>query len=75
MSAVRETSHCEVSRSAGVRVTGKIRTDIFKDHNFDYGETIAGIDLGIFAELHRYGYARDYVVQGSPSQDIDFTVP
>ncbi|MEU9006029.1 hypothetical protein [Streptomyces sp. NPDC048551] len=48
-----------------VRVSGDTRIDFFKNYNFDYGDKFYGVDLGTFAELHRFGCARDYEVHGS----------
>ncbi|MFJ3235943.1 hypothetical protein [Streptomyces sp. NPDC086787] len=54
------------------RVTGGTRIDIYKDYNFDYDEKVMGVALGVFAELHRYGLARDYVVQGSKNIGVGY---
>ncbi|MFF9207324.1 MULTISPECIES: hypothetical protein [unclassified Streptomyces] len=56
------------------RLTGQTRVDFDKSWNFDYGDSVHGFPLDLFAELHRKGYAKDFKVQGSSKENVDITV-
>ncbi|MGW1464282.1 RHS repeat-associated core domain-containing protein [Streptomyces sp. NPDC002308] len=61
---------------AQVRVTGSAMSDgksvgikfnvqVYKDWNFDKGETVLGFNLGRYAAMHEYGYGQDFVMTSS----------
>ncbi|MFJ8011106.1 RHS repeat domain-containing protein [Streptomyces sp. NPDC096339] len=49
------------------KVTGDYQVKLYKDWNFDKGETAKGISLTPFAELHEYGIVREFAMVGESS--------
>ncbi|MGW3247489.1 hypothetical protein [Streptomyces sp. NPDC001070] len=62
-------------RGGQYRITGTVdvrqkaaisyRVQVYKDWNFDYGDTFAGIDFAPFARLHEAGLAGEFDVYGT----------
>ncbi|WP_435612876.1 hypothetical protein [Streptomyces sp. bgisy159] len=59
----------------GVHLSGTARVDVFKDYNFDLFETaeFKGIDIPLapLSVAPSYGLARNFVIQGSQTIDVD----
>jgi hypothetical protein len=57
------------SSSSPWQFTAGTKVEIEKDYNFDPDESVLGYSFEHAAELHCYGWAREYKVRGTSSED------